>query len=396
MIAPCPSGEGHETRLRGWLEAIPTPAYVADIAKIKRNLATAARIKRETGCRILLATKAFAMPVLFPLMRETLDGTTSSGLFEARMEREEFDKEIHTYIPAYKEEEFAQIVELADCVYFNSASQVERYIDRVKAKGKRAGLRINPGFSNSTVGGDLYNPCAPCSRFGELPAQFHRIPWDKIDILHVHTLCDSLHDGSVKLIQHVAENFAEQVGKVKAVNFGGGHYFNHPDYDVDAFIAAIRNFRAIFPHVEIYFEPGGALVYDAGYLVATVLDFHFNAKPLAILDTSANNHMPIVLQAHYRQPLQGAGKPGEFPHTYVLGGNMCMTGDVIGEYSFPKPLKVGDRLVFEDMIQYSFVQNNTFNGVPLPDLFVLHEDGTVQRASAFGYEDFRSRLGFPA
>lgn len=378
------------------LKNVPTPAYVADVGLIKRNLATAARIKRETGCRILLATKAFAMPILFPLMRETLDGTTASGLFEARMGREEFGKEVHVYVPAYKEQEFDALTDFADHIYFNSAAQVARFLPRVKAKGKKAGLRINPGFSNSTVGGDLYNPCAPCSRFGALPSELDDVPWHDIDILHAHVLCDSLHDGSIGLIEHIANHFGRYVERVGTVNFGGGHYFNAPGYDVDAFIAAIRAFRARFPHVEIIFEPGGALVQDAGYLVATVLDFHRNDKDLVILDSSANCHMPIVLQASYWQPILGAARPGVHPHSYVLGGNMCMTGDVFGEYSFATPLKINDRLIFADMIQYSFVQNNTFNGVPLPDLFLLHENGEVQRASSFGYDDFRTRLGFPA
>jgi carboxynorspermidine decarboxylase len=378
------------------LENIPTPAYVADVAALKANLATAARIKQATGCKILLATKAFAMPALFPLMRGVLDGTTASGLFEARLGREEFGKEVHVYVPAYKESEFGALSDLADHIYFNTPAQLARFLPRVKAKGKKAGLRINPGFSNTSIGGDLYNPCAPCSRFGTLPEEFDRVPWEDIDILHAHVLCDCLHDSSAKLIDLIADQFGHIVKRVKAVNFGGGHYFNHPDYDVDVLIDAVRRFRTKFPHVEVIFEPGGALVYEAGYLVATVLDFHRNQKDIAILDTSANCHMPIVLQANYRQPLIGSGEPGEFPHNYVLGGNMCMTGDVIGEYSFPAPLKIGDRLIFRDMLQYSFVQNNTFNGMALPDLFVLHEDGTVQRDSAFGYDNFRVRLGFAA
>lgn len=382
--------------LHDLLKDVPTPAYVADVSSLKRNLATAARIKRETGCKILLATKSFAMPVLFPMMREVLDGTTASGLFEARMGREEFGKEVHVYVPAYQEDKFDELTSYADHIYFNSPSQVARFLPKVKAKGKKAGIRINPGFSNATIGGDLYNPCAPCSRFGTLPEDFDKIPWDQIDILHAHVLCDSLHDGSVTLIKLIGDKFAHLVNQVSAVNFGGGHYFNNPAYDVEVFIAAIRDFRAKFPHVEVIFEPGGALVYDAGYLITTVLDFIHNKKDIAIVDTSANCHMPIVLQANYKQPILGAAEPNVFPHNYILGGNMCMTGDVIGEYSFPKPLSVGDRIIFEDMIQYSFVQNNTFNGVPLPDLFVLEEDGTVTRASSFGYEDFRTRLGFRA
>lgn len=379
--------------LHDLLKDVPTPAYVADIGRLKKNLATAARIKRESGCKILLATKAFSLPAVFPLMREVLDGTTASGLYEARLGHEEFGKEVHVYVPAYKEADFDELTTLADHIYFNTPSQIAKFLPRVKAKGKKAGLRINPGFSNAATGGDLYNPCAPCSRFGTLPAEFGQVPWDDIDILHAHVLCDSMHDGSVGLINTIADKFADIVKCVKVVNFGGGHNFNMDGYDVDALIAAIKKFRAQFPHIDVVLEPGGGLVQDAGYLISTVLDFHFNAKNLAILDTSANNHLPIILQAHFRQPLLGAGEPGEFPHTYVFGGNMCMTGDVIGEYSFKEPLKIGDRLIFGDGIQYSFVQNNTFNGIPLPDLWLLHEDGKTERVSHFGYQDFRRRLG---
>ncbi len=382
--------------LHDLLKFIPTPAYVCDIARLKQNLATSARIKRETGCKILLATKAFAMPAVFPLMREVLDGTTASGLFEARMGREELGKEVHVYVPAYKDSEFDALTDLADHIYFNSPSQLAKFLPRVKAKGKKAGLRINPGFSNATLGGDLYNPCAPCSRFGTLPEDFAAVPWDDIDILHAHVLCESLHEGSVKLINFIADQFGDYVKRVKAVNFGGGHFINKAGYDVDALITAIKNFRSRFPNVDVIFEPGAAHVLDAGYLVATVLDFHRNQKDIAILDTSASTHMPDVLEVPYTPPVEGAEAPDVLGHNYILAGNMCMTGDVIGEYSFAEPLKIGDRIIFKDLMQYSFVKNNTFNGVPLPDLYLLHEDGKTERVSEFGYNDFRHRLGFLA
>lgn len=379
--------------LRDTLATIPTPSYVCDVARLKRNMATAARIRKEAGCKILLATKAFAMPAVFPFMRDALDGTTASGLFEARMGREEFGKEVHVYVPAYKEAEFDALTDIADHIYFNTPEQAARFLPMVKAKGRKAGLRINPGFSNATLGGDLYNPCAPCSRFGTLPEQFGLVPWDDIDILHAHVLCESLHEGSIGLINHIADTFGDIIKRVKAVNFGGGHFINKPGYDVEALIAAVRGFRARFPHVEVIFEPGAALVYDTGYLVSTVLDFHHNQKDLAILDTSASCHMPDVLEAGWRPPVLDGAEPGVHPHSYVFGGNMCMTGDVIGEYSFAAPLKVGDRVIFGDQMQYSFVKNNTFNGVPLPNIYVLHDDGRAECISDFGYADFRRRLG---
>jgi carboxynorspermidine decarboxylase len=371
---------------------IATPAYVLDEALLRRNMETAARLKRETGCRLLLATKAFAMPAAFPLMRDVLDGTTASGLYEARLGREEFGKEVHVYAPAFTDEEVQALTKIADHIYFNSPGQVQRYLATAKRAGLEVGVRINPGYSNATLGGALYDPCAPGSRFGTTRAEIDRIPWDDIDILHAHALCEARDEGSVGLIRHVAENFAPCIRRVKAVNFGGGHFVNKSGYDLGNLIAAINEFRAAF-NVDVILEPGAGLVVDTGWLVATVIDLHRNEKDIAILDTSASTHMPDVLEVPYTPAIVGAGKPGEFPYTYILGGKTCMTGDVIGEYAFPKPLKVGDRLVFTDMMQYSFVKNTTFNGTPLPDLAVLAEDGSYRVIKRFGYEDFRARLG---
>ena len=369
-----------------------TPAYVLDVAKLKQNLATAARIKREAGVKILLATKAWAMPAAFPLMRDTLDGTTASGEQEARLGREEFGKEVHVYAPAYGPGEVERLVGIADHIYFNSPGQIARHLATVQAAGRKVGIRINPGYSNATLGGVLYDPCAPGSRFGTTVAEIDKLPWDAIDILHTHALCESLDDGSAGLIEHVGRTLGDYVRKVKAVNFGGGHFINKPGYDVDRLIAALKAFRAEFG-VEVILEPGAGLVVNTGWLVATVLDIHHNEKDIAILDTSASTHMPDVLEVPYRPNIIGAGEPGELAHDYILGGKTCMTGDVIGDYSFDKPLQPGDRLVFTDMMQYSFVKNTTFNGTPLPDLAMLDEDGTYRVIKSFGYEEFRRRLG---
>ena len=369
-----------------------TPAYVLDVAALKRNLATAARIKREAGVKILLATKAWAMPAAFPLMRDTLDGTTASGEQEARLGREEFGKEVHVYAPAYGPGEVERLVGIADHIYFNSPGQIARYLPTVEAAGREVGIRINPGYSNATLGGALYDPCAPGSRFGTTVAEIDRLPWGKIDILHTHALCESLDNGSVGLIEHVARTLGPYVRKVKAVNFGGGHFINKPGYDVDKLIAALKAFRAEFG-VKVILEPGAGLVVDTGWLVATVLDLHKNEQDIAIVDTSASTHMPDVLEVPYRPNIIGAAEPGEKAHTYILGGKTCMTGDVIGTYSFDEPLRPGDRLIFTDMMQYSFVKNTTFNGTPLPDLAMLDEDGTYRVLKSFGYDDFRRRLG---
>lgn len=369
-----------------------TPAYVLDVAALKRNLETVARIKHQSGAKVLLATKAWAMPAAFPLMRGTLDGTTASGEYEARLGHEEFGKEVHVYAPAYSPGEVERLTKIANHIYFNSPEQIARFGNVAKAAGAKIGARINPGYSNATLGGALYDPCAPCSRFGTTRAEIDKLPWDEIDIFHTHTLCESLADGSVGLIEHVAREFAPYIRKVKAVNFGGGHFINKPGYDVDKLIAAIKAFRAEFG-VEVILEPGGGIVVDTGYLVATVIGLHWNEKSIAILDTSASCHMPDVLEVPYTPGVVGADKPGVNAHGYILAGKTCMTGDIIGEYSFPEPLQVGSRVVFTDMMQYSFVKNNTFNGTPRPDLAILGEDGSYRVVGSFGYEDFRHTLG---
>ena len=373
-------------------EGIATPAYVLDVAALKRNLATATRIKREAGVKILLATKAWAMPAAFPLMRDTLDGTTASGEFEARMGRDEFGKEVHVYAPAYGPDEVERLSRIADHIYFNSPEQIARLMPIAKAAGRQVGIRINPGYSNATLGGALYDPCAPGSRFGTAKSDIDQLPWGDIDIFHVHALCESMADGSVGLIEHVAREFAPIIRLVQAVNFGGGHFINKPGYDVAKLIAALKAFRAEF-NVEMVLEPGAGLVVDTGYLVASVIGFHHNDQDIAILDASASTHMPDVLEVPYTPNVIGAAEPGVHPNRYVLGGKTCMTGDIIGEYSFPAPLAIGSRIVFTDMMQYSFVKNTTFNGTPLPDLAMLEEDSTYRVVRSFGYEEFRRRLG---
>lgn len=369
-----------------------TPAYVLDVAALKRNLATVERIRREAGCKVLLATKSWAMPAAFPLMRDSLDGTTASGEYEARMGAEEFGKEVHVYAPAYAPGEVERLTRIADHIYFNSPEQIARLGPIARAAAKKIGIRINPGYSNATLGGALYDPCAPCSRFGTTLDEIDRLPWGEIDILHTHTLCESLADGSVGLIEHVAKTLGPYVRRVKAVNFGGGHFINKPGYDVAKLIAAIKAFRAEFG-VEVILEPGGGIVVDTGYLVASVIGMHWNEKHIAILDTSASCHMPDVLEVPYTPSAIGASAPGVAAHTYILGGKTCMTGDIIGEFSFAEPLQIGSRIVFTDMMQYSFVKSTTFNGTPRPDMAILDEDGSYRVLRTFGYEDFRHILG---
>jgi carboxynorspermidine decarboxylase len=373
---------------------VRTPAYVLDMARLAKNLETAARIKRESGCTLLLATKAFAFTAAFPAMRAVLDGSTASGLYEARLGNADFGKQVHVYAPAYTEAELTELVGIAEHIYFNSPSQLRRFLPIARSRpGIHVGLRVNPGYSMATLGGPLYDPCAPGSRFGATIDSLPDVPWDQVDILHVHALCEATADGSVGLIRHVARELGDYVRKVKAVNFGGGHFVNKAPYDVDRLIEAVRAFRAEFG-VEVILEPGAGLVVDSGYMVATVLDTHRNGEDIAILDASASCHMPDVLEVPYTPPVYGTSDDAAtHPHRYILAGNTCMTGDIIGTYGFERKLAAGDRIVFADMMQYSFVKNNTFNGQPLPDLAVLEADGTYRVVRSYGYEAFRERLG---
>ncbi|MCB1681892.1 MAG: carboxynorspermidine decarboxylase [Alphaproteobacteria bacterium] len=384
------------------LKNIQTPAYVADIAAIRANMEKAKRIKKETGIKLLLATKGFAMPAVFPVMREILDGTTASGLYEARLGAthfgsEEQGKEVHTYSPAYTEENLKEILKYSSHIYFNSVHQLQKFAPRVRAARKNAviGLRVNPRLplvKNSA----LYDPSAPCSRFGVQKEELTDEVLAQIDLLHVHNLCENLAEDSEKLIEHVRVQFAFALPKIKHLNLGGGHFYTHKDYDIPRLIAALKKLKQDFAGT-ITLEPGAAHVLNGGYLVATVLDIIPHAQKIAILDASASTHMPDVLEVPYTPEIIGAQiveqEKASEPNTYILGGNTCMTGDVIGTYKFEKPLEVGQKLIFTDMMQYSFVKNTTFNGIPLPDLALLHEDGRVEIVKHFGYEDFAGRLG---
>lgn len=373
-------------------EQIPTPCFVLDLARLRRNLETASHIRQAAGCKILLATKAFALPAVFPFIRDYLDGTTASGEYEAAMGADAFGKEVHVYSPAYAPGEVERLGKIAGHIYFNSAAQLSRYTGTAKAAGAKIGLRINPGYSNATLGGDLYDPCAPMSRFGEVDRALDQVEWDVVDIFHVHALCESLADGSVGLIEHVADRYAPYLERVSAVNFGGGHFINKSGYDVEALISAIQAFRDRFG-LEVILEPGSGLVVDTGELHASVIDVHWNDRDIALLDASASTHMPDVLEVPYRPDIVDAAEAGALAHTYRLAGRTCMTGDVIGDYSFAQPLTPGDHVIFTDQMHYTFVKTNTFNGNPLANLAVRHETGEIEMLSDFGYDAFRQRLG---
>lgn len=375
------------------LNPIQTPAYVADIAAIKRNMATVERIRREAGVQIVLATKAFSMFSVFSYMREFLDGTTASGAYEARLGATHFGKEVHTYSPAFTEKDLLETLKYSNHIYFNSINQLEIFSKVVleQRPDAKIGLRVNPGLS-LVKNSELYDPSSPCSRFGISVEDLTPSILKKIDILHFHNLCENMAEDSCALMDHISERFCEALHQVSHVNLGGGHYINHPNYDVKMLINALKKFKQDFD-IEVTMEPGGALVYNAGYLVTRVMDiFKRGDMNHAIIDGSASTHMPDVLEVPYRPHIIDSGEAQEKAHTYLLGGNTCMTGDVIGEFSFDTPLEIGQTLIFTDMMQYSFVKNTTFNGVPLPDLGILHEDGRYELVKRFGYEDFETRL----
>lgn len=372
------------------IDQLPTPCYVVDESLIVRNLEILRGVMDRTDCRILLAQKAFSMYALYPLIGKYLSGTAASGLYEARLGREEMGKENHVFSPGYRDEEFDEIVSLCDHVIFNSFSQLEKYKGRVLRAGKRVGLRINPECSTQE-GHEIYDPCAPGSRLGITRENFRPDLLDGVSGLHFHTLCEQDAAPLVRTVEAVEEQFGQWLSRMKWLNFGGGHHITREGYDLAALEACVRRVQETYG-VQVYLEPGEAVALNAGFLVTTVLDTFRNGVDIAILDTSAACHMPDVLEMPYRPPLLGAGKPGEKPHTCRLGGPTCLAGDVIGDYSFDRPLVPGDRLTFGDMAIYSMVKNNTFNGMPLPSIVLRGQNGNCKLLHRFGYDDFKQRL----
>ena len=367
---------------------IHTPCYVLDEAKLLHNLEILQGVQERTGCRILLAQKAFSMFSVYPTISRYLSGTTASGLYEAKLGREAFDGEVHIYAPAYRDEDFSEIVKTADHIVFNSFAQLNKF--RPLCSGKSIGIRINPECSTQKHG-DIYDPCAPYSRLGVTSAQFDEDALNGLDGIHFHTLCEQNADDLAVTLKAVEEKFGKYLHQCKWVNFGGGHHITREDYNVSLLEKLIVDFQEKYG-VTVYLEPGEAVALNAGYLVTEVMDIVQNGKQIAILDASAACHMPDVLEMPYRPPLYGSGLDGEKAHSYRLSSCTCLAGDIIGDYSFDMPLEIGDRLCFEDMAIYSMVKNNTFNGMPLPDIGILHTDGTYETIKRFGYQDFKERL----
>jgi carboxynorspermidine decarboxylase len=370
---------------------VPSPGYVVDERLLVKNLELLKSIQDRTRCKILLAQKAFSMFALYPLIGNYLSGVASSSLYEARLGREEMGKEVHVYAPAFSDSDFEKILQVADHLVFNSFSQWDRFKDRVRQASRpiECGIRVNPEYSEVETG--LYDPCAPFSRMGVTAANFQPDDLDGLSGLHFHTLCEQNSDALEHTLQAVDQKFGPYLKKMRWINFGGGHHITRPDYDVERLIRCIRFMQDKYG-LDVYLEPGEAVALNTGYLVSTVLDITDNGMANVILDTSATCHMPDVLEMPYRPEIIGAGKPGEWPYTYRLGGPTCLAGDVIGDYSFREPLHVGSRLVFCDMAIYSMVKNNTFNGIALPAITTFNERDGLRMVRQFSYEDFKNRL----
>ena len=373
------------------IHELPTPCYVIDEKKLKENLEILKRVKEEAGCKILLAQKAFSCFFEYPLIGQYLDGTTASGLFEAKLGHEEMGKENHIFSPAFKAEEMEEITDICGHIVFNSFAQLEKYHDICNRKKVSVGMRVNPECSTQ---GDhaIYDPCAPGSRLGVTEKNFRADLAGWLDGLHFHTLCEQNSDDLERTLDAFEEKFGKYLNGMKWLNMGGGHHITRADYDIDRLIRCIRRVKERYG-VEVYLEPGEAIALNAGYLATEVMDIVENGIRTLILDASAACHMPDVLEMPCRPPVKASGRPGEKAYTYRLSSCTCLAGDVIGDYSFDREISVGDRLYFEDMAIYSMVKNNTFNGMCLPSIAVMDEKGVCRVVKRFGYEDFKERLG---
>ncbi len=376
---------------------ISTPAYICEEALLKKNLELLDYVQQQSGAKIILALKGFAMYSTFDLVSKYLQGCTASGLHEAKLAREEFCKhndkaEVHTYSPAFKDEDIEEIAQISDHIVFNSPSQLQKFASKVKEINSNIeiSLRVNPEISSSPV--DIYNPCGIYSRLGTTLENFDESIVEHLDGLNFHALCEQDSDALEEVLLSFDEKFGKYLKNLKYVNFGGGHHITRKGYDVEKLIWLIKEFKKKHNNIDIYLEPGEAVGWETGFLVSSVLDTFKNGMNVAILDTSAEAHMPDTLAMPYRAMVRGSGEAGEKAYTYRLGGNTCLAGDIMGDYSFDQPLQIGDQIIFEDQIHYTFVKNTTFNGIKLPSLAIKRENGEVEIIKEFGYEDYKGRL----
>lgn len=372
------------------LHSIDTPAYVVDERLLEKNLQVLKDVQDRSGAKILLALKGFAMFSQFPLISKYLQGVTASGINEALLGRKHMNKEVHIYSPAYKEGEIEVIAKNCDHVVFNSSKQIKLYQETFIEHNPNLefGIRVNPEYSE--VATEIYNPCAPFSRLGSKLSSIDMTDFDRLDGIHFHTMCEQGADTLERTISVVEDKFGKYLYQMKWLNFGGGHHITRADYDVDKLVKIIRRIRSTYD-LEVYLEPGEAVALNTGYMVASVLDVVDNGMNVAIIDTSAACHMPDVIEMPYRPEIVNIPEGENLPHTYRLGGATCLAGDIIGDYSFEQPLSMGDKLIFGDMAHYTMVKNNTFNGINLPSIAVINDDG-IQVIKRFGFKDFEERL----
>ncbi|MDO5014475.1 MAG: carboxynorspermidine decarboxylase [Clostridia bacterium] len=367
-----------------------TPYYLISEKKLKDNLKILNKVKAESGCKILLAQKCYSIYQTYPLLSSVLDGTCSSGPFEAELSHKYFGKENHVHKIAFSDDDISKLVDITDFIVFNSENQLSKYAKYFN--DKKIGLRINPEFSTQEKA--IYDPSKRFSRMGITEENLKKIPpsmLDSVSGFHFHTLCEQNSDDLSATLDVFEEKFSKYLWNLEWLNFGGGHHITRADYDLDLLIDRIKYFSDKY-NIQIYLEPGEAVALDAGELVTTVLDIVQNEKNIAVLDTSAACHMPDVLEMPYRPPLKDSAEVGEREFNYILAGPTCLAGDIIGEYSFDRELKIGDELYFQDMAIYTMVKNNTFNGMPLPSIVLQKENGEQEVLRKFGYSDFESRL----
>lgn len=372
------------------LELAPSPAYVVDLGRLRHNLAILDEVQQRSGAKILMALKAFAMWSTFPLIRETLKGVCASSPWEARLGRETFGGEVHSFAAAFRENDVDELLSISDHLVFNSFAQLERFRPTWEESGVSIGLRVNPEHSEGHT--EIYDPCARNSRLGIRRSEFEGRSLQGVDGLHFHTLCEHLFEPLARTAKVFEEKFGEFLPAMKWLNLGGGHHITREGYDIDGLVNLIRYFKDKYD-VEVYLEPGEAVVIGTGLLVGEVLDIVRNEIDTAIMDVSATCHMPDILEMPYRPEILGGYDPGVKEHTYRLGGPSCLAGDIIGDWSFEQPLKTGDRLAFLDMAHYTMVKTSTFNGIQHPHLCLYEpEFGDLRVVRSFEYEDFRSRL----
>lgn len=369
---------------------VPSPCYVLDESRLRRNMEILENIQKQTGAKIICALKGYSFWRSFPIIGEYLPGATASSLNEARLAKEEMGKEVHVFAPAYEDDEIDEIIALADHITFNSFSQWMRYREKALSAKVSCGIRVNPQYS--TVETDLYNPCGKFSRLGVTEKEFKQELLDGIEGLHFHALCEQDADALAGVLAAFERHFGKFLPKMKWVNFGGGHHITRKDYHRNELISILKDFKKRYPHLEVILEPGEAIGWQTGELVASVADIVHNEMDIAILNVSVSAHMPDCLEMPYRPTVTGAALPGEKAFTYKLTGNTCLAGDQLGDFSFDRPLNIGDKIIFEDMIHYTMVKTTFFNGVRHPNIGMFDKNGNFKLLHKFTYEQFKEKL----